>query len=162
MKPLGEARPAWEVLRVLGNILGLAGFGHETSEEVRAEALPADIAGRLSNRSSARIELSPASHDLERIADVPIYGSDSLVRRAASLQLTADAAPPVAGVSTAVWTRLGLAHGNRVKVTQGDTSAVLPAKHDPTLAPTAVRVAAGHPATAALGAMFGPIRVAKD
>ena len=39
VKPLGEARPAWKVLRVLGNLLGLAGFEFESSEEVRDEAL---------------------------------------------------------------------------------------------------------------------------
>jgi NADH-quinone oxidoreductase subunit G len=37
-KPLGEARPAWKVLRVLGNLLEQAGFDYNSSEDVRAEA----------------------------------------------------------------------------------------------------------------------------
>jgi len=161
VRPLGETRPAWKVLRVLGNMLGLPGFTQETAEDVKAEALPDDAASRLANTGSAPVELAPESQDLERIADVPIYCTDSLVRRATSLQLTADAVPPVAGLSTEVWSRLGLAAGDRVRLAQGDAQAVLPARLDPTLAPNAVRVAAGHPSTATLGAMFGAITVAK-
>ena len=56
VKPLGEARPAWKVLRVLGNLLGLPGFDFETSDEVRAEALGdvAAIAARLGCGNAGR------------------------------------------------------------------------------------------------------------
>jgi len=161
VRPLGETRPAWKVLRVLGNMLGLQGFEHESAEEVLAEALPQDVAARLANRSAAPVTLAHETQELERVADVPIYAADPLVRRATSLQLTADAAGPVAGLSTAVWTRLNLVPGDEVRVRQNGGEAVLPARHDPTLAPTAVRVPAAHPATASLGAMFGPVSVAK-
>ena len=164
VKPLGDTRPAWKVLRVLGNTLGLQGFDFETSEEVRAEALGdlSTVAGRLSNRSSvAPADTVAAAAGLERIADVPIYSADSLVRRATSLQLTADAKPPVASIPSALWLQLGLSEGASVRVSQGVSQAVLPAKLDATLASTAVRVPAGHPATAGLGAMFGAITVEK-
>jgi NADH-quinone oxidoreductase subunit G len=168
VKPLGDARPAWKVLRVLGNLLGLQGFEQESSEEVRAEALGdlSALADRLDNGASVPLAQpaapAPASAaGLERVADVPIYAADSLVRRAASLQLTADARPPVVGLPSALWQRLGLQPGARVLVAQGQTAALLPAREDATLAPTAVRVAAGHPSTAALGAMFGPLTVEK-
>lgn len=162
VRPLADARPAWKVLRVLGNMLGLAGFGHETSEEVRAEALPADIAARLSNRTTAAVQLAAPSLDaLERVADVAIYGADPLVRRATSLQLTADARPPVAGLSSALWHKLGLSRGASVRLIQGEAEAILPAELDATLAPNAVRVPAGREETKTLGAMFGPISVAK-
>jgi NADH-quinone oxidoreductase subunit G len=163
VRPLGETRPAWKVLRVLGNMLGLAGFDFETSEAVRAEALPAGVASQLGNRSAAPVSPPKASEDeLERVADVPIYCTDSLVRRAVSLQLTADAQPPMVGISSAVWQRLGLGDGPApVRVTQGSGEAILPARLDATLARNAVRVPAGHPSTAMLGAMFGPISVAK-
>jgi NADH-quinone oxidoreductase subunit G len=164
VRPLGDARPAWKVLRVLGNLLGLPGFGFETSEEVRAEALGdlATVAGRLSNKTNVAVaDVVKAASGLERIADVPIYSTDSLVRRATSLQLTADAKPPVASLPSALWSQLGLAEGAAVKVSQGSAQAVLPARLDASLAATAVRVPAGHPATAALGAMFGAITVEK-
>jgi NADH-quinone oxidoreductase subunit G len=163
VKPLGETRPAWKVLRVLGNMLGLSGFDFETTDEVRAEALGdvATIASRLSNRGSAPIASTPRSDGLERIADVPIYSTDSLVRRATPLQLTADAKPPVACLPSALWDQLGLSNGASVRVSQGAASAVLPARLDASLAPTTVRVPAGHPHTASLGAMFGPVVVEK-
>jgi len=83
------------------------------------------------------------------------------VRRAPSLQLTADARPPVAHLSRDLWQRLGLAPGDSVRVAQGSAEAVLPAALDATLAATAVRVAAGHRTTATLGAMFGAVVVEK-
>jgi NADH-quinone oxidoreductase subunit G len=151
------------VLRVLGNMLGLQGFDFETSDDVRTEALKGDIASRLSNRTSATVAAGDAgsTQDLERVANVAIYGTDSLVRSATSLQLTADAKAPAVGLSRAVWSRLGLSDGAMVRVAQGDAQAVLPAALDTTLADNAVRVAAGRHETAALGAMFGPISVAK-
>ena len=163
VKPLGDARPAWKVLRVLGNLLGLPGFDFETSEDVLAEALGdgAAIVARLGNATGLAAALPLAASGLERIADVPIYATDSLVRRAPALQHTADARPPVASVSTAVWAQLGLSAGSSVRIIQGAASAVLPVRLDASLAATAVRVPAGHAATATLGAMFGPLTVEK-
>ncbi|WP_225784976.1 NADH-quinone oxidoreductase subunit NuoG [Xenophilus sp. Marseille-Q4582] len=101
VKPLGETRPAWKVLRVLGNLLGLQGFDFETSQEVLARlqggsatpeggltAVPAD---RLDNRATPGLDLSaPAPAMTEEPAAAAIYELDGIVRRAPSLQLTAD------------------------------------------------------------------------
>ncbi len=162
-KPLGETRPAWKVLRVLGSMLGIAGFDQDTSEEVRARALGdvGTVPSRLSNRTTATVSLAASTGGLERIADVPIYSADALVRRAASLQATLDAAAPVASLPQALWVELGLAEGAHVKVTQEGASAVLPAVLDASLPANVVRVPAGHPATASLGAMFGAVRIDK-
>ena len=161
VKALGDSRPGWKVLRVLGNLLGLPGFSQESVEEVRAEALcdVATLADRLDNRSSASLQPAAAAAGLERVSDVPVYSTDSLVRRSTSLQLTADARAPVVGLSAAVWSQLGLQAGARVKLSQGAASAVLPAQLDTSLAATVVRVPTGHPDTAALGALFGAITV---
>ncbi len=161
VRPLGDTRPAWKVLRVLGNLLGLAGFSFETSEEVRDEALgdPAAIAARLDNRSAAAFASGVLTMEIERIADVPIYATDALVRRATSLQLTADAAAPVASVSPAIWRKLGLSAGDRVRVGRGASSVTVPVREDATLAATVMRLPAGRAETAAAGAMFGSINV---
>jgi len=163
VKPLGETRPAWKVLRVLGNMLELPGFDFETSEDVRAEALGdiTALAARLDNASNAAIAAQAAPAGLQRIADVPIYSADSLVRRADALQHTADARAPQASLPAALWQQLGLAAGSRVRVSQGGASAVLPAKLDATLAAGTVRVPAGHADTATLGAAFGAVTVEK-
>jgi NADH-quinone oxidoreductase subunit G len=88
VKPLGETRPAWKVLRVLGTMLHVPGFEFETIEDVRAQAIPASVQGLLSNTCTAIVDASPASG---QPATAAIYQLDSLVRRAPSLQLTADA-----------------------------------------------------------------------
>jgi NADH-quinone oxidoreductase subunit G len=162
VRAMGEARPGWKVLRVLGNLLELPGFDQDTPEAVRAEVPLAEIATRLSNETSLEVavpSVSAASNGLERLADVPIYASDAIVRRSPPLQATADARPPRARVSPATAQALGLADGTAVRVRQGDATALLDLQIDDRLADGVVRVAAAHASTATLGAMFGPIQV---
>ena len=165
VKPLLETRPAWKVLRVLGNVLGLQGFDYDTSEAIRDEVLGAgvtDVSAKLNNVSKLPLTAATAvSTGTERIADVPIYFADAIVRRAESLQKMADAAAPKAHLSTALAQQLGVAAGDKVKVTQGSGSAILVAAVDAKLPANAVRVAAAHASTAALGGMFGSITVEK-
>jgi len=164
VRPLGDTRPAWKVLRVLGNLLGLPGFDQDSAEAVRAEAIGdvATIASRLDNTPAAASGTPVARQGaLERVADVPIYATDSLVRRSAPLQRSADARVPRVGLPSSLWRQLGLAKGDKVMVAQGQGAVVLAAREEPWLADGAVRVAAGHPDTVALGAMFGPITVEK-
>ncbi len=163
VKPSGDARPAWKVLRVLGTMLGLPDFAFETSEEVKARALGdvAALPAKLNNATSAAIQLVASTGGLERLADVPIYSADALVRRSPSLQATADGQAPVASLPQALWAELGLAEGAQVKVTQGAGSAVLPAVLDASLPANVVRVPNGHADTATLGAAFAAIVVEK-
>src|SRR5512139_3686619 len=88
-KPAGDARPAWKILRVLGNLLGLAGFEYTSSEEVRDELrhqLETDksVAGSTPTFAMGRL----ASVDVTR--ETPIYRVDAIVRRSGPLQATAD------------------------------------------------------------------------
>jgi len=163
VKPMGEARPAWKVLRVLGTMLGLPDFAFETSEEVKARALGdlAALPSKLNNATSAPIAIAGGNGSLERLADVPVYSADALVRRSPSLQATADGRAPVASLPPALWAELGLAEGAQVKVSQDGGSAVLSAALDASLPANVVRVPAGHAHTATLGASFGAIRVEK-
>ncbi len=164
VQPAGEARPAWKVLRVLANLLGVSGFQQETVDDVRAEALgdATKLAARLDNTTTAATAVPAAADGLQRLADVPIYATDALVRRAPSLQLTVDAKlAPQVSLPAALWQQLGLAAGDHVRVAQGGASAVLPAWLDASLAANVVRVPAGLAETATLGAMFGAITVEK-
>ncbi len=163
VKPQGDARPAWKVLRVLGTMLGLDGFGFETSEEVKSAALGdlAALPAKLNNAISASVNVVGSTGGLERLADVPIYSADALVRRAPALQATVDAKAPVASLPQALWAELGLSAGAQVKVSQDGAAAVLPAVLDASLPANVVRVPAGTAATATLGASFGAIRVEK-
>jgi NADH-quinone oxidoreductase subunit G len=161
--PLGEARPAWKVLRVLGSLLDVPGFDYDSAEQVRAECLGGrEIATLLSNRSAVQAKPPrPAPAGLQRVADVPIYFADPLVRRAPSLQKTRDAQPPKAWMNAQLMQRLGIAAGQPVRVTQGEGEARLVAALDERLPDDCVRVAAGHPSTAGLGAMGGALRIEK-
>ena len=161
--PLGQARPAWKVPRVLGSLLGLSGFGYESIEEVRAELPHAeDMGAWLSNATQTPLEAPPPAGNgegFERLAEVPIYAADPLVRRAASLQKTRDAAAPRARMHGATIARLGLADGAAVRVRQGDGEAILTVAIDAGVPEGCVRIAAAHPSTRTLGPMFGPIAV---
>ena len=160
VRPLGETRPGWKVLRVLGNLLGLNAFTQESVEDVRAAAGlndAAKVSARLSNASSATPQLVAAPAGLQRIANVPLYATDSVVRRAPSLQATADAAAPLLAIGAVLAAKLGVQAGAKVRVKQGEGSVVLPVAIDATLAADTVRVSAGCPETAALGAVFGTV-----
>jgi NADH-quinone oxidoreductase subunit G len=92
---VGESRPGWKILRVLGNQLGLDGFDHTSSAEVLAELRTLAGDSRYDGRMAAPGRLRP-----ERRGDttlVPIYGSDALVRRAPALQRTRAALAGAAG-----------------------------------------------------------------
>jgi NADH-quinone oxidoreductase subunit G len=90
VKPLGDTRPAWKVLRVLANLLGLPGFDFESSQDVLNQISGLDaVVDALSNATDAAVRLESTNQAAPAVA--MIYQLDSLVRRATSLQLTADA-----------------------------------------------------------------------
>jgi NADH-quinone oxidoreductase subunit G len=162
VKPLGEARPAWKVLRVLSNLMSLPGFDYESTEAIRDEVCtPPAVAGKLDNRLNGlalRLDAQPGE-DLQRIADVPIYFGDAIVRRAASLARTRDALPARAWVGAALARELGVSGGERVRVRQGDGEALVEIAIDERLPARCVRLAAAHRHTATLGPMFGAVRI---
>lgn len=163
VKARGEARPAWKVLRVIGNVLALDGFDYESSEAVRDAVLGqgAEFVTGLDNAlSNVAISLVSTTNDgLQRIADVPINFADPMARRAPALKQTADSVQPSARLSEVTLAKLGLKSGDAVVVRQGNGEARLLAKIDNTVPADCVRVAAAHAATAALGEMFGQISV---
>ena len=168
VRPLGETRPGWKVLRVLGSVLGLPGFEFDTAEEVRNAALgTGDLTAQLSNKTNVAPARKTATTTtqagkFERLADVPIYHADALSRRAESLHLTAAARDAnVAALPTSLFDKLGLKNGDAVRVAQGNLSVVLPAVRDANLAETVVRVSASTTAGAALGGLFGELVVEK-
>jgi len=161
VRPLGETRPAWKVLRVLGNLLGLGGFDQDSAEDVKREAIGnGDVAGRLGNQwKQAKMgAVEPArAAGLQRVAEVPMYAADAIVRRAQALRHTRDAAPPVAWMNRALYEKLGIREGDGVRVRQAGGEAVLAAGIDDKLPADCLRLAAAVPETASLGAMFGTV-----
>jgi NADH-quinone oxidoreductase subunit G len=165
VKPLGDSRPAWKVLRVLGGLLNLDGFLYNMPEEVLGEALGENYCTKLSNQSTATSlsngNVTPSA-GLERLSDVGIYAGDQIVRRSSALQLTRDAKHGnQVGLGQVLFNELGLKEGDAVRVTQGSQSVDLPATLEANLAKGAVRISAGTIASAQLGSMFGPVTVGK-
>ncbi|WP_338848029.1 NADH-quinone oxidoreductase subunit NuoG [Massilia sp. W12] len=164
VKALGETRPAWKVLRVLGNLLDAPGFDYDSAEQVRAEITKVahgELISGLNNQSGLAPQAGQAAGGLQRLADVPIYFADALVRRAPSLQATADAKAPRALMNQATLAKHGLQAGDAVTVRQGQGSASLLAALHAGLPDDVVRIAAAHESTAQLGAMFGAVTLEK-
>ena len=158
VRPLGEARPAWKVLRVLGTMLGMPGFAFDTVEQVREACLAGrDVAQLLSNDIAEMKAEAASPQGVQRIADVPIYFADPLVRHSLPLQKTRDARSPRAWMNAKMLQSLGVQPGGLVLVRQGQGEAGLPAGLDDKLPDGCVRIAAAHSKTAMLGPMFGTV-----
>jgi NADH-quinone oxidoreductase subunit G len=152
--PMAQSRPAWKVLRVMGNLLELEDFDEESSESVRDAVLAADITARLSNVIKAEVGLSQQPSDgLERIGDVAIYRSDSIVRRAEALQQTKACAQPQARVHPQTLEQCGIEDGADVKVSSQTGHSTLKVKADATTPIGCVRLPIGFELTAALGSV---------
>ncbi len=128
MEPLGEARPAWKVLRVLGNLFELDGFEQTSTDEVHDEAREAIGEVTPATGSAWRLPAARtvAGEGLQRIAFLPIYGVDGLVRRAAALQATADAPPAAMYLNGALAAELGLSDGESAVARQDNNAVTLP------------------------------------
>jgi len=158
VKPLGDARPAWKVLRVLGTMLGANGFEFDTLEQVRTACIGGrDVGALLSNKTGAAPVAAAAVQGIQRVADVPIHFADALVRRAPSLQKTRDAQPPKAWMNAKLLQQIGATPGQPVLVKQGAGEVTLACALDDGVPDGCARIAAAHASTLALGAMFGAI-----
>jgi NADH-quinone oxidoreductase subunit G len=160
--PVGDSRPGWKVLRVLGNRLELDGFEYTASGQVR-EALHREVSAASDPvaSGSTAVAAAVAADGLERIGDVPIHAADALVRRAASLQQTPDAlAADTARVCAAQAAASGLGSAEAVTVTQHGSRATLPLAIDERVPPGCVWLPSGTVAAAQLGPAFGPIEIA--
>ena len=158
VRPAGESRPGWKLLRVLGNLLNVERCDYQSSEEIRNEILvggqtlpDGSLAAAIAVTATAPTALQGSG--LQRIADVPIYFADGLARRAPALQKTRDAQAPTARMNAATLAGVGAADGRSVRVKGGEGTAVLNAVLDNTVPDGCVRIAAAHPATANLGAL---------
>jgi NADH-quinone oxidoreductase subunit G len=166
VRPLGESRPAWKVLRVLGTLLGVPGFELDSIEQVRTDIGPlADIGPRLDNgiRGAAQaVAAPPQAGGIERIGEVPIYHVDAVVRRAGSLQQTRDARVECATMPGDLIEKLGLRPDDRVRITGPGGSAVVEFARDDRLPGGCVRFGGGFAAAALLGPLFGEVRLERE
>ncbi len=167
-KPLGECRPAWKVIRVLANTLGLQGFDYNSSEEVKNAIFggekPSTVVWRSLNnnlKELVEIEVKIKSPGLQRVGEVPQYESDPIVRRSAPLQKTKYNIKPMARMNADDMRELDLREGDTVLAKQDKGSAILTVRLDSHVAKGCVRVTAAHEDTIGLGDLMGDISVEK-
>jgi NADH-quinone oxidoreductase subunit G len=162
--PPGEARPAWKVLRVLGNLFDLEDFDYQDSAEVLREARDriANVAPSTPGQSS--IKAADARKDdgsIFRIGSVPMYATDPLVRRAPALQRTADGGFRGVRINSGLAGRLGVRDGEEAVVQQNGTRKTFAVVVDDTVPDGCAGLAAGVAETAGLGPSFGPMNIEK-
>ena len=162
VRPLGETRPGWKVLRVLGDLLHADVGSFNSSEDVKAAALAGFDATKLGAVPAAIAAVTaPANTGLERVADVPIYHADPLVRRGLALSRSAYGKQAHVRMNAETSKQLNLTDGASVTVTQGAGSAVSTLSVDASVPNGAVRVPLATELSAQLGATTDPITVAK-
>ena len=160
--PLGASRPGWKILRVMGNLLDLEGFGHMSADAIRVEvenaarqpARERDGEGwRLGERASWPAET------LCRLGSVPPYAADPVVRRARALQETRDAGFPGVALNATSAARFGLEIGTLATVSQGVARITARVAIDDRLPDGCAAIAAGFSQSMSLGPDIGPLRI---
>lgn len=162
--PVGEARPGWKILRVMGNLFNLGGFEYMASTQIRDE-LCSEIGNKQSNNKvgwRAQIVDQPmdTQGELQRITELPIYSVDMMVRRAPALQQTADA-QQINGIHLHPQTaaRLSLQQGDNVRVQQGDSGLTLPVVLDERVPLNGALVYGMQKDNVNLGAWYGAVNI---
>jgi NADH-quinone oxidoreductase subunit G len=178
-KPFAASKPGWKVLKVLAESLGCAGFSYETLEQAKDQALTAvgDLSKRLNNTvninainiknikniknteniRNTNLDTIPApvlvtpKNSLERVIDIPAYSSDAIVRRAGSLQRTAESAFSTAKLNSATLTHLSLENNQLVTVASSLGSVQLTIESDDTVPVDCIAISAARSETAVLG-----------
>ena len=159
-KPFGEARPAWKVLRVLGNLCNTSGFDYVSCEDVLTEVREACAQVQPDNTPDFSQTLMPfQTAGLLRVGDVPIYAVDPLVRRARSLQTSPLSRPAEVRLHPAVAQELGVAGREQVQVRQNGAVVDLPLVLDDSVPKGCAWIPAGLPASVALGPAVGPVAI---
>jgi len=165
--PLGEARPAWKVLRVLGNLFGCQGFDYVSSEEVLSELRQKCADLKADNTMSWRLPEAlksaqlTGSSTLVRVSEIQTYAWDSLQRRAGALQSTPDAYEATIRINTNLAKRLGLAEGDRATATQNGAKVMLPVVIDDAVADDSVLIHSGLVETAVLNGDLSEVELAR-
>lgn len=161
--PLAEARPAWKVLRVLGNYFELDGFDYQSSTDVFDEAMK-EI-GEIKADNSAEWKVSAtiksSSDGLQRITETPMNMIDAICRRAVSLQKTDDVSDGAIHINSVLAEKNKLANDDSAKVEQDESSATLKVVVDERVPDDCVLIYSAHVDQINLGTSFGTVRISK-
>ncbi|MGH8490172.1 MAG: molybdopterin-dependent oxidoreductase, partial [Gammaproteobacteria bacterium] len=158
--PPAESRPAWKVLRVLGNRLGLAGFDYASTDEIANELRKhsKEAGTGAVDRGESNLSLDGhAAAELDLIAYVPAYRVDALVRRATALQETPDAGDRRLHINPTVARRFELSEGANVRLQRGEGAVELPVTLDARVPDDCVLIYTAQPAFETFDAGTAPL-----
>ncbi|MCU7923773.1 MAG: NADH-quinone oxidoreductase subunit NuoG [Candidatus Thiodiazotropha sp. (ex Dulcina madagascariensis)] len=163
VRPQGEARPGWKILRVLGNLLNQQGFDYTDPQQIDDELNALCDQSALHNKVVEPASLEPqlTADGLLRVGDTPLYATDPLVRRATALQQTQDAGVAAIRLHPQEAKRQGLESAQHALIKQNGYQAKLPLQLDDAIPEGCVWVSAGLRDTAMLGQPFGEVTVEK-
>lgn len=158
LAPYGESRPAWKILRVLGNLLHCDGFEYLSTEDILAE-IKNSVAITMEQEYKPYYpeSLPVMNQSLVRVGEWPLYRSDAIVRNSKELQLCAAAESACIRINPLTADRLNLE--DVATVSQGDIEITLPLKRDERIAADVVWVANAMPETVDLGHSFAAITI---
>lgn len=163
-----EARPAWKVLRVMGNLFHLEGFDYESSEEICHEAKASVENMQIKTAADFYLDVEKfKTHDvktLTRIGGIPLYSTDALTRRAVSLQIAQpilEGEVAVIRIHPEMGARLQFVEGSIIIAKQKDGHVRLPVVFDSRVPLRGVYIAGGIKETSGLNELFGPIELQK-
>lgn len=165
-RPLGEAKPAWKIFRVLGNLFNLDGFDYMDIDQVNSELK--NLIETIPKLPQSALNLGIAdekknSGELRRIAEWPMYQVDNLVRRASALQeWSAEELLIAARMNTKLASEYGVQSGEIMSFVQGEDQLDLPVLIDDRIAGNYVLIPAGISATAGFGEHMGSIRLFRE
>ncbi|HAU4158683.1 TPA: NADH-quinone oxidoreductase subunit G [Legionella pneumophila] len=158
MLPLGESRPAWKVLRVLGNLLHCKKFDYTSTEDILEEVKEAVSMTMEHEYEPYYPESLPViNQSLVRVGEWPLYRIDAITRNAKELQLCAASESACIRIHPSTADRLKLEE--IATVSQGDIEITLPLKRDERIAVDVVWVANAMPETVDLGHSFAAITI---
>ena len=159
VNPKGDARPGWKLLRVLGNMANLKGFDYVASTDVRDEVHDQLNLLSLPKNKFIPTDLSTDS-GLMLISEIPMYQTDSVVRRSNALQVTTENKhASVVRMNESEAQKHGVSDYDKVEIQQGDNLVVMPLVLDNTIADNCVYLAAGTVKSSMLGAAFSSVTV---
>lgn len=162
--PFEESRPAWKVLRVLSNFMHLEGFDYESHDDVLRELQAIKSPNIENNIRTLHLPNIQKQNKLSRIGDIPIYATDSVVRRAVALQETQaiiEGKVDAVRMHPKTAKKLAVLEGDHVTVKQNDASIQLPVAFDLRVPLEAVFIAGGISSTSDLSELFGSVEVYK-
>lgn len=144
VNPPGEARPAWKILRVLGNLFDLNGFEQLSVDDVYSELQAECDNVEYSPLTHSQVASTPSAGSLQRLAAPSLYHNDALVRRSDALQATESAVvAQKLRLSSATATKQGVAEEGEVVLTAGELSNNMTIELDDSIADGCFVLSAG-------------------